>query len=110
MVKIIETNLIMNDEDIIADHQSRVIQAESWESFVDEIKNARFVMRQSIIGCLIGNSVPRSSTIENFISDEKHLSCDIFNYANMKTKKFAYLIRESNNKTALQFKTNTDDK
>ena len=93
MVKIIETNLSM-EGDIIQDHQSRVIQAESWESFVEEIKNARFVMRNAFIGLMYGNSVPRSSTIENFISDEKHLSCDIYNYAKVKTRKLAYLAEE----------------
>ena len=91
MLKVIETNLTM-DEEIIMDHQSRVIEVESWENFVEEIKNARFVMRSAIIGSMYGNSVPRSSTIENFISDKKHLSCDIYNYAGMKTKKLAYLI------------------
>jgi hypothetical protein len=91
MVKIIETNLTMDGE-IINDHQSRVIAAESWESFIEEIKNARFVMRTAIIGVMYGNSVPRSSKIENFISDEKHLSCDIYNYAGVKTRKLAYLI------------------
>jgi len=90
MVKIIETNLTMDGE-IIKEHQSRVIEAESWESFVEEIGNARFVMRTSILGCLMGNSVPRSSTIENFIYDYKHLSCDIYNYAGVKTRKLAYL-------------------
>jgi len=91
MLKVIETNLSMAG-DIIKDHQSRVIEVESWESFIEEIKNARFVMRTSIIGCLYGNSVPRSSKIENFISDEKHLSCDIYNYSGVKTKKLAYLV------------------
>ncbi len=91
MVKIIETNLNM-DGDTIKDHQSRVIEAESWESFIEEIKNARFVIRTAIIGVMYGNSVPRSSTIENFISDEKHLSCDIYNYAGDKTRKLAYLV------------------
>ena len=91
MVKIIETNLTI-DKDIIKDHQSRVIEVESWESFVDEVKNAKFIMRTSIIGCAYGNSVPRSSKVENFISDENHFSCDIYNYAKLKTRKLAYLI------------------
>ena len=93
MIKIIETNLSM-EGDIIKDHQSRVIETDSWEGFIDEIKTHKFVMRTAILGSLYGNTVPRSSKVENLIYDDKHLSCDVYNYANMKTRKLAYLINE----------------
>lgn len=90
MIKVIETNLSLHLNDEIIDHQSRVIEVESWEEFVSEIKEGRTVNRD---GTMYGTSVPRQSRIENFKSDDFHLSCDIYNYADIKTKKFAYLIK-----------------
>lgn len=49
MVKVNETNIVFNEIGDM-DHQSRVIEVESWESFVDEIKNAETVIRQSVLG------------------------------------------------------------
>ena len=92
MIQIIETNLFMDNNNNITDHQSRVIEVESWDKFIDEIKNCRCVMRSAVLGSLYGNTVPRSSKVENLIYDEKHLSCDIYNYAKVKTKKLAFLI------------------
>jgi len=92
MAKIIETNLSMANGQIV-DHQSRVIEVESWNSYVDEINNAETVIRDSIMGCLSGSSVPRQSMIKNLEFDEHHLSCDIYNYQGIQTKKLAYVAK-----------------
>ena len=94
MVKVIETNLSIDGNDNIKDHQSRVIEVKSWEDYIAEIKNCKTVTRVSYIGIMYGCTIPRSATIENLISDEIHLLCDVYNYMKSKTKKLAYLIRE----------------
>lgn len=91
MLKVIETNLSMDGE-IIKDHQSRVIEVESWEVYVKEVQNKETNIRSAILGHLSGCTIPRCSKVENLIYDEKHLSCDIYNYAGVKTRKLAYLI------------------
>lgn len=93
MVKIIETNLSM-DGDKICDLQSRVIEVESWDDFIDEFIVAESVVRECIIGNLYGVTIPRSATIEGLIYDERTLRCDIYNYHGAKTTKLAYLVRE----------------
>ncbi|MEI2465116.1 hypothetical protein [Niallia taxi] len=93
MVKIIETNLSIMDWDgeVIADHQSRVIEVSSWQDFIVEIKEAKTVERPSVIGSMHGNSVPRECRVDNLQYDEKHLSCDIIYGNGVKSKKLAYL-------------------
>lgn len=92
MVKVIETNLSI-DGNLIKDHQSRVMEVESWESFVNEIKEKKTTIRNSCLGNLSGCTIPRESKIENLIYDEVHLSCDVYNFVGNKTKKLAYLIK-----------------
>ena len=90
MIKVIETNLSLDNYDNIMDHQSRVIQVENWEDFINEIKERKTVIRNSILGCLSGCSIPRESKVENLKYDDIHLSCDVYNYIGMKTKKLVY--------------------
>lgn len=92
MIKVIETNLSMDYENNIRDHQSRVIEIDNWEEFVDEIKNAKTVSRNSYIGSMDGCTIPRQSKVENLIYDDLHLSCDIYNSTGMKSKKLVYKI------------------
>jgi len=92
MVKIIETNLLIQNGEII-DHQSRVIEVESWEDFINEIKNSKTIIRNSCLGNSPGCIIPKQSRIENLIYDDIRLSCDIYNYEGVKTKKLAYLIK-----------------
>lgn len=92
MVRVIETNLSVNDDDKIIDHQSRVIEVETWESYIDEILEAKTVIRQSLYGNLHGNTIPRGAKIRNMVYDDFHLRCDIYSATGMKTKKLAYLV------------------
>jgi hypothetical protein len=89
MVKVIETNLSFWDKDEISDYQSRIIEVESWEDFVNEIKEGKSVDRK---GTLWGLTLPRICKIENFKYDEKHLSCDVITSDDFKRKKLAYLV------------------
>jgi len=86
MIKVIETNLSLDNNDNIADHQSRVIEVESWEEFINEIKECKTVIRKSIYGCLDGCTIPRESKIVNLKYDDIHLSCDVYNYFGVKQR------------------------
>ena len=90
MIKVIETNLSLDSYDNIVDHQSRVIEVESWEKFINEIKECKSMYRNSILGCLDGCSIPRESKVVNLKYDNIHLSCDVYNYIGMKSKKLVY--------------------
>lgn len=93
MIKVIETNLSLdNVNDDIKDHQSRVIEVEDWNSFIDEISKGETVIRNSVLGCMSGATIPKQAKVENIIYDDKHLSCDVYNYAGAKTKKLVYRI------------------
>ena len=90
MIKVIETNLSIDNENKLRDFQSRVIEIDSWEDIIQEIKDCKTVIRNSVLGCLSGTTIPRESKIENLTYDDFHLSCDVINYAGMKTKKLIY--------------------
>lgn len=93
MIKIIETNLILNPvTNEISDHQSRVVEISNWYDIIQEIKDGKTVIRSSVLGNLHGNTVPRESKIENLVYDDKHLSCDIITFDKCKTKKLIYRI------------------
>ena len=90
MIKVIETNLSIDNNDNIVDHQSRVIEVENWEDFINEIKECKTISRKSICGCLDGCTIPRESKVVNLKYDDIHLSCDVYNYFGMKSKKLVY--------------------
>ena len=96
MVKIIETNLSMDGYDKICDSQSRVIEVESWDSYLDEIAGGECVARECIIGNMYGFTIPQSATIiENLSWNEQSMRCDVYNSHGVKTTKLAYLVREN---------------
>lgn len=91
---IIETNISMKDG-IAIDHQSRVVEAKSWDDYVEYYKRNLEPDREhskfeSLTG-LLGNSLPRYGQIIDFKYDDFHLSCYHTNYRGMVTLKFAYL-------------------
>lgn len=77
MIKIIETNLSINPNDgsTILDHQARVIEVESWESYIEEVLTGDAVYRKGSFGInMEGYSFPQDGIMEEFKSDEHHLS------------------------------------
>ena len=92
MIKVIETNLSTDGENTIKDHQSRVIEINSWEDYIQEIKDAKAVSRKSILGNLHGNTIQSDSKTQNLIYDDFHLSCDIINRFGIMSKKLAYKV------------------
>jgi hypothetical protein len=93
-IKVIETNILLNpnyDNDIMLDHQSRMIEVESWDDFVNEIKEAKTVMRQSCIGYM-GATIPKEAKVSNLVYDDTHLSCYVVSKLGNKSKKLAFKI------------------
>lgn len=76
-IEVIETNLIIDENNIIRDHQSRVIEADSWHTYCDAHKNydGKAVFFKSKV--MIGNSIQSNCRISNLKYDEMHLSCNI---------------------------------
>lgn len=93
MMLVIETNIAINVDGSVGDFQSRVIEIESWGSYIEEIKENKQIIRNAHIGTSFGCSLPRVCKVSNIIHDEFHLSCDVELYNGMKTKKLSYLVR-----------------
>jgi hypothetical protein len=87
MIQIIETNLIM-ENNIIMDHQSRVVNVNNWNDYIEEIKHSEPVSRT---GSLHGYTILPSSKVSNLRYDEYHGSCDVTNKLG-ESKKLFYRI------------------
>ncbi|MBD8839393.1 hypothetical protein IFU39_16395 [Paenibacillus sp. CFBP 13594] len=92
MVKVIETNLSMVD-DQIHDFQSRVIEVSSWEDFRNEFLENVSVTRKASVGSMFGITIPHGAVIENLEYSDNTLKCDIYSYSDVHTKKICYLIQ-----------------
>jgi len=92
MIKVIETNLSIDNKNTIRDHQSRVIEVYSWEEYVEEIKNCKSINRSSVLGSLHGVTIPIESKIENLTYDDFHSLCDVINRFGISSKKLAYKV------------------
>lgn len=86
---IIETNLMIENGEIL-DHQSRIIDVRSWESYIEEFKNPTYEDVHSIIGKKEGKILPKGSRVKNLKYDEFHLSCNVHKVTGFITKKLAY--------------------
>ena len=89
--KIIETNISMKDGQVY-DHQSRVVEADSWDEYIEmyEEYDGSPIDRFKTISDMIGNSIPRDVEILNLKYDEKHLACDFKYKDGWIEKKLAY--------------------
>lgn len=94
MIKVIETNLSLKQGCDIMDHQSRVIEVDSWDEYLNEIKNGECVRRVSYLGFMDGVTIPKKCRVFNFVSDDTHASCEVVLWDGTITKKLMYMIRE----------------
>ncbi len=96
-IKIIETNLMYKDDKIV-DHQSRIIEYESWDKYVkifteyNPDKTPENI--KPLLGYMMGGAIHKNATIEKLEYDEFHLRCCITNFANQMSVKLAYMIEE----------------
>ncbi len=92
MDKIIETHLSTSISGEF-DHQSRVIEVESWEDYIEDIKNKKSVEYQDLLGSMSGRTLPiRDFEIRSLRFDEYHASCTIINFKGQITEKVMYRI------------------
>ena len=89
--KIIETNISMKDGQVY-DHQSRVVEADSWDEYIEmyEEYDGSPIDRFKAISEMIGDSIPKDVEILNLKYDEKHLTCDFKHKDGWIEKKLAY--------------------
>lgn len=79
MIKIIKTNLSLQVNNEIIDHQSYIEKEESWEAFIEKAKSGYLFSKR------------HSVQVENIIHDDFHLSCDVYNSHGNHTKHLAYI-------------------
>lgn len=94
-IEVIETNLIIDEDNIIQDHQSRVVEASSWDEYCKAYQNydGKEVFFKS--KTMSGSSIKSNCKISKLKYDEIHLSCNIWRLINgeiLEDKKLAYRI------------------
>jgi hypothetical protein len=92
MIKVIETNISFDDNNNFADHQSRVVEVESWQDLIEEVFNQKTIIRESYLGNMMGCIIPKMCVIDRLIYDDFHLSCNISTYNGFKIQKLLYKI------------------
>ena len=97
MVKIIETNLSIVDK-IIMVHQSRMVEEDSWDSYVDYYFNHANGYGDNrefkSLSNLVGDTLLPNSKVYDLNYDDYHLSCRVFDRYGTETMKLAYLADE----------------
>ena len=91
MVKVIETNVSLYPNGEMADFQSRVIEVESWESIVEEVRLQRVVIRNAWVGNLQGTTMPKMCKIKHIEYNEHKLQCLVELYSGRELLKLLYL-------------------
>lgn len=94
MVEIIETNLSYDNNGQLQDHQSRIVEANSWKEYVSIYENydGNYVDKFKVKTQLLGYSIPRMVKIMNLKYNDFHLSCDLILWNGQNEGKLAYLI------------------
>lgn len=85
MKTVIETNLSFNSDGELVDFQSRSIEVDNWDNYVNEIKNEKSIH--------LPKRLNNGIKMKDFKADYFHLSCDlIYSNSERKIKKLAYLM------------------
>ena len=92
MIQVIETNLSIDKDDTIRDHQSRIIEVEDWDTYCKAFEkyNGEAVYFKS--KTMRGYSILSDCTMTDLIYDDIHLSCMVLHPSGFITKKLAYRI------------------
>ncbi len=93
-MQVIETNLSIDKENNIRDHQSRIIEVVNWDTYCKAYieydgKSVLFYSKG-----MPGNTIQSNCKISNLEYDMIHLSCVISNKY-FDTKRLAYVVFES---------------
>lgn len=105
MVEVIETNLVVDNDNRIYDHQSRIIEVEDWDTYCNAFEKyngraIRFKSKQ-----MPGNSIQANRKIKELLYDDYHLFYIVFNYGNVDfiERHFAYKMRTCSQQIKDQF-------
>ena len=92
MIQVIETNLSIDKDDTIRDHQSRIVEVEDWDTYFKAFEkyNVEAVYFKS--KTMRGYSILSNCTMTDLIYDDIHLSCMVLHRSGFITKKLAYRI------------------
>lgn len=92
MIQVIKTNLSIDKDNIIIDHQSRIVEVEDWDTYCKAFEeyNGEAVYFKS--KAMRGYSILSNCTMTDLIYDDIHLSCMILHQSGFITKKLAYRI------------------
>lgn len=92
MIQVIETNLSIDNDNIIIDHQSRIVEVEDWDTYCKAFEeyNGEAVYFES--KAMRGYSILSNCTMTDLIYDDIHLSCMVLHQSGFITKKLAYRI------------------
>lgn len=92
MIQVIETNLSIDRDSIIRDHQSRIVEVEDWDTYckVFEEYSGEAVYFKS--KAMRGYSILSNCTMTDLIYDDIYLSCMVLHPPGFITKKLAYRI------------------
>ena len=93
MIQVIETNLSIDKDNIIRDHQSRIVEVEDWDTYCKAFEeyNGEAVYFKS--KAMRGYSILSNCTMTDLIYDDIHLSCCmVLHQSGIITKKLAYRI------------------
>ena len=92
MIQVIETNLSIDNDNIIRDHQSLIVEVEDWDTYCKAFEeyNGEAVYFKS--KAMRGYSILSNCTMTDLIYDDIHLSCMILHQSGFITKKLAYRI------------------
>lgn len=92
VIQVIETNLSIDKDDIIRDHQSRIVEVEDWDTYCKTFEeyNGKAVYFYS--KTMPGESIVSNCTMTDLTYDDIHLSCMVFHPSGYTTKKLAYRI------------------
>ncbi len=92
MIEIIETNLLTDGENNILDHQSRIVEVESWNTYCKAFEeyNGENVHFKS--NTMPGDTIPSNCKIRKLRRDNYHLSCIVIQEQGFKTTKLVYNI------------------
>lgn len=104
MVEVIETNLFVDNDNRIHDHQSRIIEVEDWDTYCNAFEKydgraIRFKSKQ-----IPGNSIQANRKIKELLYDDYHLSCAIYDdVCDVYARHFAYKMRICSQQITGQF-------
>lgn len=89
MIQVIETNLSIDKDNIIRDHQSRIVEVEDWDTYCKAFKeyNGEAVYFKS--KTMPSNSIFSNCIMTDLIYDDIHLSCMVLHPSGLITKKLA---------------------